>query len=205
MYYAGDRVGAEAPYREQYRLLRGLAEEEPQNLRAARAFMRAGWALGSTLLDLGKARTVEAEQILSSSYALAGRLRLLEPDDKDLIRMESISAASEAQALALLGRADQALPILEQAVGARRLLWKAAPGDWAVGRDYAVSLKELGDTRLLAREPVSACANYREALDVFARMREAGRVPKLDEDYTLKPLAESLARSCDESVASAPH
>ena len=203
MYYAGDRVGAEAPYREQYRLLRGLAEEEPQNLRAARAFMRAGWALGSTLLDLGKARTVEAERILSESYALAGHLRLLEPDDKDLIRMESISAASEAQALALLGKADQGLPILEQAVGARRLLWKEAPEDWAVARDYAVSLKELGDTRMLAHQPVSACANYLESLDVFARMRAAGRVPKLDEDYTLKPLNESVTRICGEPVASA--
>jgi hypothetical protein len=203
MYYAGDRVGAEAPYREQYRLLRGLAEEEPQNLRAARAFMRAGWALGSTLLELGKERAREAERLLSESHALAGRLRVLEPDDKDLIRMESVSAASEAQALAALGKAEQGLPILEQAVGARRLLWKEAPQDWAVARDYAVSLKELGDTRLLAHQPVSACANYRESLNVFARMRAAGRVPKLDEDYTLKPLNESVARTCNGPVASA--
>jgi hypothetical protein len=192
---------AEAPYREQYQLLQGLAEEEPQNLRAARAFMRAGWALGSTLLDLGKDRAEEAERILSASYELAGRLRLLEPDDKDLVRMASIAAASEARALAVLGRADQGLPILEYAVGARRLLWKEAPEDWAVARDYAVSLKELGDTRLLAHQPVSACANYREALDVFARMRAAGRMPKLDEDYTLKPLNEGVARICTEPVA----
>ncbi|MEJ1966943.1 MAG: serine/threonine-protein kinase [Gammaproteobacteria bacterium] len=201
-YYSGDRKGAEAPYRQQYALLRGLASEEPQNLRAARAFMRAGWALGSTLLDLGKGRLQEAERYLSESYAAAGRLRLLEPEDKDLIRMESISAASEAQALALLGRVDQGLPILERAVGARRLLWKESPKDWAVARDYAVSLKELGDTRLLAREPVSACANYRESVEVFERMRAAGRLPKLDEDYTLKPLDENMARSCQEPVAS---
>jgi hypothetical protein len=203
MYYGGDHDGAEAPYRQQYQLLRGLSHEEPQNLRAARAFMRAGWALGSTLLDLGKDRVEEAERLLSESYALAGRLRLLEPDDKDLIRMESISAASEAQALAQLGRVDRGLPILEQAVAARRLLWNDAPEDWAVARDYAVSLKTLGDTRILAHQTATACANFRQSLDVFAQMRAAGRVPKLDEDYTLKPLNEAVARLCNEPVTSA--
>jgi tetratricopeptide (TPR) repeat protein len=196
MYYAGDGAAAEAPYREQYELLRALAEEEPQNLRASRAYMRAGWALGSTLLDLGRGRAQEAERYLAASHSLAKQLLVLEPEDKDLIRAESVSAASEAQALAILGRPDQGVPMLEQAVSARHKLWQATPTDWAVARDYAKALQELGDTRLLAHQVPGACSNYREALDVFERMRAAGRLAKLDEGYTLKPLNENLARHC---------
>ena len=195
-YYAGNVAAAEAPYREQYELLRGLAEEEPQNLRAARAYMRAGWALGSTLLDSGKHRAQEAERYLAASHELAKQLLLLEPDDKDLLRAATVSAASEAQALALLGRPDKGVPMLQQAVSARQKLWHAAPSDWAVARDYAKALQELGDTRVLARQISDACSNYREALDVFERMRAAGRLAKLDEGYTLKPLNENLGRHC---------
>jgi len=196
MYYAGDVVGAEAPYREQYQILQRLSEEEPLNLRAARAYMRAGWALGSTLLDLGRNRAEEAERYLASSDELARKLLVLEPDDRDLVRSRSISAAAEGQALSILGRTHEGIALLQDSVNARLQLWQASPADWAVARDYAKSLQALGDTRLRVHDVSQACGNYREAFDVFERMRNAGRLPKLDEGHTLKPLNENLSRYC---------
>jgi hypothetical protein len=205
IYYTGDLPGAEKVYREHYELMRQLAEEEPQNLRAARMFMRAGWALGGTLLEMGPDRQVEAEQFLRKALALADNLRLLEPDDKDLIRMRSIVLAAEAQALAGVGRAKEAVPLMEDAVRQRRTLWDEASGDWAIARDVATSLDMLGELLLTARETKRACASFQESLDVFAQMRAAGRLTRLDEDTIQKEVREALAKNCPGTMATAAH
>lgn len=196
IYYAGDLPAAEAAYREHYTLMRQLAEEEPQNLRAERMYMRAGWALGGTLLEMGPARQVEAEQLLSKALELADNLRMLEPDDKDLIRMRSVVVAAEAQALANLGRAKEAAPLMEEVVRQRKALWNEASDDWAIARDVATSLDLLGIVLVKANETRRACAAYQEALDVFEQMRAAGRLTQLDEDTIQKEVRESLAERC---------
>jgi hypothetical protein len=203
IYYMGDLAGAEAAYREHYELMRQLAEEEPQNLRAERIYMRAGWALGGTLLEMGPERQAEAEQLLSKALRLADNLRLLEPDDKDLIRMRSVVAAAEAQALAGIGRAKDAVPLMEEAVRQRRVLWNEASGDWAIARDVATSLDMFGGLLLRTGDTKSACAAYRESLDVFAQMRAAGRMTQLDEDTIQKEVRDALAKSCQGDATTA--
>jgi eukaryotic-like serine/threonine-protein kinase len=196
IYYTEDLPSAERYYREHYQIMRQLAEEEPQNLRAVRMYMRAGWALGGTLLEMGPDRQVEAEQLLSRTLAMADNLRVLEPDDKDLLRMRSIFAAAEAQALAGVGRPKEAVPLMEEAVRQRRALWNEASGDWAIARDVATSLDLFGDVLVSARETKRACAVYQESLDVFEQMRAAGRLMQLDQDTIQKDARESMARHC---------
>ena len=196
IYYAGDLPASEVAYREHYELMRQLAQEEPQNLRAERMYARAAWALGGTLIDMGPDRQVEAEQLLSKSLQLADNLRVLEPDDKDLIRMRSVFAAAEAQALAGLGRAKEAVPLMEDAVRQRKALWNEASGDWAIARDVATSLDLFGAVLLTARETKRACATYQESLDVFEQMRGAGRLTRLDEDTIRKDVLEALVKNC---------
>ncbi|MEJ0035442.1 MAG: serine/threonine-protein kinase [Gammaproteobacteria bacterium] len=203
IYYLGDLPASEAAYREHYKLMRDLAEEEPQNLGAQRRYMRAGWALGGTLLEMGPTRQVEAEQLLGKSLALADNLRLLEPDDKDLLRMRSVVAAAEAQALAGVGRAKEAVPLMEEAVGQRKALWNEASGDWAIARDVATSLDMFGGLLLSAHETKRACAIYQESLDVFAQMRAAGRLTQLDEDTIQKEARQALATHCPGSTSTA--
>jgi serine/threonine-protein kinase len=203
IYYTGDLPAAEAAYREHYALMRQLAEEEPQNLRAERMYMRAGWALGGTLLEMGPQRQVEAEQLLSRALELADNLRLLEPDDKDLIRMRSVVVAAEAQALANLGRAKEAAVLMEQAVRQRKALWNEASDDWAIARDVATSLDLLGIVLVKADETRRACAAYQEALDVFEQMRAAGRLTRLDQDTVQKEVREAVARNCGGATATA--
>ncbi len=195
-FYAGDVNAAEDSYREHYRLMRQLAEEEPQDLRAERMYMRAGWALGTTLLEMGPERKAEAEQLLAQSLKLADNLRTLEPDDKDLVRMRSIVAAGEAQALSEVGRAQEAVPLMEDSVRQRKALWNEASGDWAIARDVATSLDMFGAVLLKARETKRACAAYQESLDVFEQMRTAGRLTQLDEDTIQKEAREALSTNC---------
>jgi hypothetical protein len=128
---------------------------------------------------------------------LADELRVLEPDDKDLLRMRSIFAAAEAQALAGVGRPKEAVPLMEDAVRQRRALWNEASGDWAIARDVATSLDLFGDVLISAREKKRACEVYQESLDVFEQMRAAGRLTQLDQDTIQKDAHEAMAKNCE--------
>lgn len=196
IYYTGDMATAEATYREHFKLAKQLWEEEPQNLHSQRMYARALWALGGTLLEMGPTRQVEAEQLLAPALKLADNLRLLEPDDKDLLRMRSVIAAAEAQALVGVGRPKEGVPLMEEAVRQRRTLWNEASGDWAIARDVATSLDLFGGVLLSARDTKRACAVFQESLDVFGQMRAAGRITQLDEDTIIKDVRQQLAKNC---------
>ena len=196
IYYTGDMATAEATYREHYKLVKQLWEEEPQNLHTERMYARALWALGGTLLEMGPTRQVEAEQLLAPALKLADNLRVLEPDDKDLLRMRSVIAAAEAQALVGVGRPKEGVPLMEEAVRQRRTLWNEASGDWAIARDVATSLDLFGGVLLSARDIKRACAVFQESLDVFGQMRAAGRITQLDEDTIIKDARQQLTKNC---------
>jgi tetratricopeptide (TPR) repeat protein len=200
VYYGGDPVGSEIPYREEYELLRALSAAEPQNVGISRRFMRAGWALGTTLVDIERWR--EGERILADARALGERLQLLEPEDRDLVRMVEITTSAHAQALSALGRFSEARPLLETALHARRQLWNEAPQDWSRARDYALAQQALADMWADAGDSSNACATYDASLATFARIHAAGKGAQLDQDYSLpniyarvKPLCPALART----------
>lgn len=193
-YYAGNPPAAEKPYREQLTLLQRLSEQAPQDVRVSRRLQRAGWALGTTLLELNRPR--EAEPILADAAALAQKLVFLEPDDRDLARSESIANSAYAQALVALGRSEEALPVLERSTQARRKLWDEKPDDWGAARDYAISLAALADARSDSGAARAACVDYVSALEAFDRIRVAGRLAKLDEDYALRLIRERMAKFC---------
>lgn len=193
-YYAGNPPAAEKPYREQLALLQKLSKQAPRDVRISRRLQRAGWALGTTLLELNRPR--EAEPILADATAMAQKLVFLEPDDRDLARSESIAASAYAQALVALGRSSEALPVLERSTQSRRKLWDEKPDDWGAARDYAISLATLADARSDSGDARAACADYTSALQAFDRIRAAGRLAKLDEDYALRLIHERMAKYC---------
>lgn len=180
--------------------MRALSAAEPQNLSVSRRLMRAGWSLGTTLVDTGRPR--EGERILADARALGEQLKLLEPDDRDLARVVEIVTSAHAQALVALGRFSEARPLLEAAASARRQLWQEAPQDWRHARDYALAEQQLADMWADAGDASNACATYQVALATFARISAAGKGTQLDQDYSLpniyervKPLCPALART----------
>ena len=194
LYYSGDPPAAEAPYREQYDLLRALSAAEPQNVALSRRVARAGWNLGSTLVEIKRA--AEGEPILADAQAIGERLQVLEPDDAELARLVDIVSSAHAQALVALRRFEEARPVLEQSVDARRRRWEQLPQDWSRARDYAVAQGGLGDMWADAGDSRNACTTYRASLATFQRIRAAGKITQLDEDYTLRNIRDRVGRLC---------
>ncbi len=164
------------------------------------AFTRArGWALGGTLLEMGPNRQAEAEQLLSEVTTADRQPEgVLEPDDKDLLadalgdRCRRRRRRSPA-----IGRAEEAVPLMEEAVRQRSALWNEASGDWAIARDVATSLDMFGGRAASVRaRPKRACVAYQESLDVFAQMRAAGRSTPLDKDTIQKEVREAFTKNC---------
>jgi tetratricopeptide (TPR) repeat protein len=193
-YYNGDAAAAESPYREQYELLQRLAKQHPQDVRVSRRLQRSGWALGTTLLELN--RPSEGEPILAHAVSIAQQLQLLEPDDRDVARNVGIALSAHAQALVALGRYAEALPALDRSLRDRRIQSEQKPTDWGAARDHAIASATLADALADAGDERRACAVYDSTLDIFAGIRKAGRLAKLDEDYSLRLVHERMRKHC---------
>ena len=199
LYYSGDPAAAEQPYREQFALLRDLSASRSLDVGISRRLAHACWALAMTLLELQRPR--EAEPILAAATTIVERLRLLEPDDQDLVRVADITAGARAQALVMLKRFAEAEPLLERSLNERERLWNEAPEDWSRARDYAIALARRADARIDAGRIADACTDYRQTITTFDRIRAAGKLAKLDEDYALRLIHENVASHCQLSGA----
>jgi hypothetical protein len=194
IYYGGDQPGSEAPYREEYDLLRGLAATEPLNVAISRRLVRAGWGLGATLVDTGRAQ--DGERVLAEARALAERLAELEPEDRDLARLVEITAGAHAAGLVALRRFEEARPILERLLADSQRRSDAAPHDWQLMRDYAIDQQALADMWAEAGAASKACPVYEAALATFAAIHAAGKGSQLDEDFTLPNIYARVRRMC---------
>jgi hypothetical protein len=199
-YYTDEIAASEAPYREAVVILQQLAKEEPYSLKAMRMLSRGEWALAAILIELKPSKAAEAETLLAGALERSKELRLLEPADKEALRADSVVASTYAQALGALGRLEEAEGRLKDVVATRLGLWNEDPANWGIARDYVISVWALGDTQLLRRATSRACASYATSLDVLERMRKAGRLAKLDEETTLRPINEKIAKYCPASA-----
>jgi tetratricopeptide (TPR) repeat protein len=194
IYYAGRPPAAEAPYRRQLALLQTLQRKLPDDMQVARQTQRAAWALGTTLLELG--RPVEAEPILADARRGAGELRRLDPQDPTLIRSETVLLLAHAQALVALKRFDAAIPVLREGVALRLAARQAAPEDFAVMRDYAIAVNMLADALADAGQHRAACTEHAISRRLFTELQSAGKLTKLDEDHMQRLANARFSRSC---------
>jgi tetratricopeptide (TPR) repeat protein len=193
-YYAGDAAASEKPYREELELLRAYAAEVPYDMNATRRLQRAEWALGSVLTEIHK--PAEGAQILAHAVGVAEQLQLLEPEDKDLARLASVTSNAYADALVALGRFSEAFPIYERSLALRRKRWDDAPTDWSAARDYAMALGTLGDARAAAGQTQRACSIYADTLSTFDKIRAAGKLARLDEENGVRMVRNQVAKYC---------
>ena len=194
IYYGGDPAGAEEPYRDQLKILQELSAAAPRDVSMSRRASRAGWALGVTLLEISRPK--EAEPILAQASAIARQLAQLDPDDAEVARNMDIVTRAHAQALIALHRYDEALPVMQYSAEARRARAERAPDNASLIRDYAIALAGWGDALAAAGKVEQACRRYDEASATFEQMRAGGRLPDLDQDYSVKLLNESAGRYC---------
>lgn len=197
LFYAGDARSAEAPYREQLDLLERSALASPDDVSITRRVARAGWALGTTLLELDRA--AEAEPLLARAQQRFDELALLEPRDLELSRSQDIAASARAQALVRLRRFPEAVPILRRSVAYRAARLDTDTLNPSLRRDLAIARAALGDALAAAGERAAtreACGLYAQASLDFERIRASGRLPNLDRDFGLRRLREQQARHC---------
>ena len=194
MFYGGDPAAAEAPYREQRDVLQNLVKANPQDVYLSRRLARAGWALGSTLLEIGRAE--EGVSILSESRMRLAQLRLLDPEDSDLARMLDITEGAYASGLVALDRYPEALPLLEHSAQERGRLADADANNASLRRDHGIGLTALGDALAQSGQKAAACARYVDAFTAFDKVRALGRLSELDADFSLQRLRRSKDAIC---------
>ncbi len=194
IYYSGKAADAEQPYRKQLALLQSLQKQLPDDMEVGRLTNRAGWALGTTLLELK--RPAEAEPILVQARAGSRELRRLDPEDQTLVRADVVLLLAHAQALVGLKRFDAALPVLREGVTLRLAAKEAAPDDYGVMRDYAVAVNMLADALADAGQLAQACAEYELSRRVFTQLQSAGKLTQLDQGYMQRLANESFGKYC---------
>lgn len=192
-FYAGDEAGSVAPYRRQFGILTRLASERAGDPVATRAVSRAGWALGTTLLSLN--RTKEALPLLEEADRQAESLVVFDPEDEQARRTLMIVRHARAQALAGLGRYDEALPLLRARADGLRKSLKLHPS-FQAERDYALSLASLADVYADAKRPREACGFYADAMRIWNDLRRAKRLTRLDQDYSIRLIRERAKTLC---------
>lgn len=192
-FYAGDHQGAISPYQKELSVLESAAASLPEDVEISRSLARARWALGTTLLDVGRA--ADALPLTHAAMATAQKLVARDADDNDARRLQSITELAYAQALAAKGATGDALNEFAAIIERRRLVAVAQPRDVSLTRAYAIALFARGDVYSDARQSLNACRDYHAGFETFKRLKDEGLLTQLDNDYALKQAkqrAESL-------------
>jgi tRNA A-37 threonylcarbamoyl transferase component Bud32/tetratricopeptide (TPR) repeat protein len=188
-FYNGDHEGAVAPYRRQFTILSDAVKRWPADAKVRRDFARSTWALGTTLIDLG--RSSEALPLLERGVAETRAMTATDRDDADAQRMLRILEVAYAQALSGVGRADEAIEVMAATIERRRAAWLAKPTEAMSQRDYAVGIAAYGDLLAQNGRTEQACGIYSEAEAMFDRLMKRGQFIEVDRDYSYRLLRES--------------
>ncbi len=201
-YYMNDERGAEAPYRREVLIIEALARAHPDDTTIIRAITKADWALGTTLVSIGKGQ--EAVRVLSSGLAAGTVLLAFDAQDDDARRSQRILQLAMAQALAAIHRYPEAITAMQASVQSRRELATAAPNTYQAARDLAISLVALGDIQAQAGRRQDACATYSEGLQVFTAIGGRGQLTDLDRRTAMPRLAGNTKSACERPNRDAP-
>lgn len=193
-FYLGDHRGAIAPYQRQLAILTRALARWPDARKVRRDFIRASWALGTTLIDVGRAR--EALPLLDRARTMARASVTEDRDDADALRLAGIVDLAHSQAFAGVGRADEAIAEMTANVESRRAEWVARPAEIMHLRDYAIASAALGDVLAEHRRVAEACRRYGEAEALFDRIRRAGKFINLDRDYADRLITQAQEKYC---------
>lgn len=194
IFYRGDHAAAVAPYRKQLSILTDARKRWPDDAKIRRNFARATWALGTTLIDLG--RFAEALPLLEQGLTEIRAMIAQDRDNADAVRMLRIQEIAYTQALGGVGRAEEAIAMLKVNVEQRRQAWLAQAGEAMRLRDYAIAIAALGDLQAEHGRTTDACRTYDQAEIMFGRLKRDGKFIDLDRDYSYRLLGEARARYC---------
>ena len=193
-YYAVSDQAAVGPYEDAVRLLESAHQRFPTSRIVLQRLARERWALASTLLSLK--RQTEALALLTATSADLRQMVAFDSDDQESARLLRMVDLDRAQALADLGRVDEALALLRINIDSRRAWLARDPAELRRLRDLVLAVKMLGDVQVNHIRVPSGCQAYVEFHKLVAQMAARGNLAEMYMDYTLADIAKSEARFC---------
>jgi eukaryotic-like serine/threonine-protein kinase len=191
-YYAGDKVGSLAPYREGEALIRARLKQAPSQVWEEK-LGEARWNIAGTLGDLG--RHAEALAVVEKGVADLQRALAFGPDAAIEMRL-IVLYGQQSILLDALGRTRTAAAVSQQGVDLRRSRLVAAPDDVTRKRDLAIALAEHGNILSRLKRRDAACAAAREGETLLTRLRGQNALSARDIRIDLPKLRTVAARNC---------
>ncbi len=158
-YFMGDVAGSLAIYQQAAASLDGVRDAAP-DIRLLERGAFTSWNIASVLDELG--RKAEGLAVIERGVADAELMRLFENSTRAR-HIVDIVHTQRAQALASLGRFDEAIAQATAELADMRATAAASPGSFEAARAVPVILRPVGEIYLAAGRLASACAAFAEA------------------------------------------
>ena len=189
VWYGGDQAGALPHYIAGRAALADQALAKDVRIAKRRAYTT--FTVASSLFALG--RPDEAVAMSEAGLAEIARLRQFD-DSVGARRMENILREEYSYELQSLGRIAEAYRQNDLAIAGYRANAAMQPGNYQVLRALPVALRPSGELYRDTGQPAAACARFREAAAIWARLARENRVSAFDKGNDVALIRARLAR-----------
>lgn len=194
IYYGKGEAASEPTYRRLVEMTAAYAAAHPDDMLGVRVAIEARWALGVTLLGIGRAR--DGLKQLDAADALLPTLLRYQPDDEGARRTERVVLSARAQALAMNGRFDDGVAVLRQQIDRSAAAARDASALPVQVRTHAITLAMLADLYADNDMPSKACPLYTQADAIFTDLDRRGHLSQLDRDSAQRMVHERQKTHC---------
>ena len=167
VYYLGDVAGSLALYQQAAATLEAARGKAP-DMRLLERSAFTSWNIASVLDELG--RKQEGLAVIERGVADAELMRLFENSTR-AHHVVDIVHTQRAQALASLGRFDEAIAQARAELADVRATAAASPGSFEAARAVPIVLRPVGEVYLAAGRIQEACAAFSEARQAWRSLQ----------------------------------
>ncbi len=196
LYYLGDVAGSLTVYRQAAATLDGARGPLP-DMRLLERSAFTSWNVAAVLDELG--RHAEGLAVIERGVADAEMMRLFENSTRAR-HVVDVVHTQRAEALASVGRFDEAVAQARAELAAVRATAAASPGSFEAARSVPVVLRPVGEVYLAAGRHAEACAAFGEAKRDWQALAARAGVTGFD-TATEMPLLERESCGCGPSEA----
>ncbi len=198
VYYLGNVAGSLALYQQAAATLDAARDKTP-DMRLLERSAFTSWNVASVLDELG--RKQEGLEVIARGVADAEWMRVFENSTR-AHHVVDIVHTQRAQALASLGRFDDAIAQARAELADVRATAAASPGSFEAARAIPIVLRPVGEIYLAAGRLGEACAAFNKAREAWRLVAETKGVTGFDTTLELPVLDAEIAR-CRASSATA--
>jgi serine/threonine-protein kinase len=200
VYYLGNVPGSLALYQHAAALL-DAARDAPPDIRLLERSAFTTWNIASVLDELG--RKQEALAVIDRGVADAELMRQFENSTRARHVLDIVHT-QRAEALASVGRFDDAIAQARTELADVRATAAASPGSFEAARSVPIVLRPVGEVYLAAGRPADACAAFAEAREAWRKLAGTEGVTGYDTATELPLLSRELRQCGDAALPPGP-